>query len=382
MKTYSGWDAALSLKNELSTPSAYPFHDPEALEAQIQAELEELLEQVEAEERKAQESLIFSPELTNPSVGCLAQRYADRAKLASEFETEIYSDIHSYDLPRMRIQTAAVIDFMKLELSPQKETHRSLIKKYLTEKTGTRHYIEESEVEIAEVGTKYVITVHDVKSAAQLYKLIEHLGHFGVNRQLINVVEVELSLDFYNAPRKELLIALFKSLKLSEDANNIRVYRRKGEKRDMPFNLNRTQQYLKNGYCIGINPKGSDVYYRLYHKVVNKMLPLPPEEHRLRLEVNLHRHELEKITPNLTDFEAIIREGFKHIDFTKLDEDVDESLKQEYRRHVRPYGQEVMPFRSKSGNRRTLPEGIKLNAEVNKIKRTAVSNLLRNFRKN
>lgn len=66
MKTYSGWDAALSLKNELSTPSAYPFHDPEALEAQIQAELEELLEQVEEEERKAQESLIFSPELTNP----------------------------------------------------------------------------------------------------------------------------------------------------------------------------------------------------------------------------------------------------------------------------------------------------------------------------
>ena len=382
MKTYSVSNAAFFLEKELPPSPVYLLSDPEALEAQIQAELEELLKQVEAEEREAQETLIFSPELTNPSVGCLAQRYADRAKLADEFEAEIYSDIHSYDLPRMGIQTAAVIDFMKLELFPQKETHRSLIKKYLTEKTGTRHYIEDSEVEIAEVGTKYVITVHDVKSAAQLCNLIEHLGHFGVNRQLINVVEIELSLDFYNAPRKEFLIALFKSLKLSEDTSNVRFYRRKGETRDVPFNLNRTQQYLENRYCIGINPKGSDVYYRLYNKVTDKMLPLPPEEHRLRLEVNLHRNELEKITPNLADFEAIIREGFKYIDFTKLDEDVDESLKQEYQRHVRPHGQEVMPFRSKSGNRRTLPEGIKLNAELNKIKRTAVSNLLRNFRKN
>src|SRR5690606_9212899 len=121
----------------------------------------------------------------------------------------------------------AVVDFIKLEFIAQQETNRSQIKKYLTEKTGIRYYIEESDIEISESGKKYSVKVHDLKSAAHLERLIEQLGYFGVNRQYIEIVEIELSLDFYNAPRKELLIALFKSLKLSESAFNMRIYRRK-----------------------------------------------------------------------------------------------------------------------------------------------------------
>lgn len=359
----------------------YPFNDPEALEAKIQAELEELLERVLAEERKTQEKLNFIPELTNPSLDCLAQRYADQAKLADQFEAEIYSDIHSYDLASMGIQTKAVVDFIKLEFTLQQETNRSQIKKYLTEKTGIRHYIEESNIEISEFGKKYSVKVHDLKSAAQLEKLIEQLGHFGVIRQYIEIVEIELSLDFYNAPRKELLIALFKSLKLSESAFNMRIYRREGEVRMVPLNLIKMQQYLEQSYCIGINPKDSDLYYRLYRKVTDRMSPLSPKDHRLRLEVNLSRKELIKITSDLLDIETLIKQGFKHIDFTKLSEDASEVVEQEYRQYVRPYGQEVTSFRSKSGNKRTLHEDIKLNAELNKIKRAAVSNLSRHFRR-
>lgn len=381
MKTYPEWEDTLFPTSELFNASIYPFNDPEALEAKIQAELEELLERVLAEERKAQEELNFIPELINPSLDYLAQRYAGRTKLADEFEAVIYSDIHSYDLLSMGIQTTAVVDFIKLEFIPQPGTDRSQIKKYLTEKTGVRHYIEESNIEIAEFGRKYSIKVHDLKSVAQLERVIEQLEHFGVNRQFLEIIEIELSLDFYNAPRKELLIALFKSLKLSKNTSDVRFYRYKGEVRKVPLNLLKTQQYLEKFYCIGINPQNSDLYYRLYRKVTDRMSPLSPEDHRLRLEVNLSRKELIKITLDLLDIETLIREGFKHIDFTRLSEDAGELLEMEYRQHVQLYGQEVTSFRSKSGNRRTLQEGIKLNAELNKMKRIAVSNLVRNFKR-
>ena len=149
----------------------------------------------------------------------------------------------------------------------------------------------------------------------------------------------------------------------------------------VPLNLIKMQQYLEQSYCIGINPKDSDLYYRLYRKVTDRMSPLSPKDHRLRWEVNLSRKELIKSTSDLLDIETLIKQGFKHIDFTKLSEDASEVVEQEYRQYVRPYGQEVTSFRSKSGNKRTLHEDIKLNAELNKIKRAAVSNLSRHFRR-
>ncbi|MFX5298621.1 hypothetical protein ABTD24_18290, partial [Acinetobacter baumannii] len=90
-------------------------------------------------------------------------------------------------------------------------------------------------------------------------------------------------------PRKELLIALLKSLRLPEDAQNIRVYREKGTRKDVPIDLMDMQTYIHESYCIGVNPKGEDLYYRLYHKVTDRQQPLPPDQHRLRLEVNLGR---------------------------------------------------------------------------------------------
>ncbi|MDV7434926.1 hypothetical protein R4483_18000 [Acinetobacter baumannii] len=348
-------------------------------EDMIQAELEALLEQVEAEEQEAKKTLTFTPELTNPSLALLEERFANRARAAEEIEAQIYSDIYSYEWPCMGIHAKAVVDFMKLEFVPQTNTHRSMIKKYLTEKTGTKFYIEELEVDTEQLGNKFVITIHDVKNRRQLEQILDELSHYGLNRQLVKVVEIELSLDFYNAPRKELLIALLKSLRLPEDAQNIRVYREKGTRKDVPIDLMDMQTYIHESYCIGVNPKGEDLYYRLYHKVTDRQQPLPPDQHRLRLEVNLGRSKIEKFTPYLADFKTIINEGFKYIDFTELDADADASLKDTYRKKVKPYGQEIQPFRSRSGNKRTLQEGIKLNATLNRLKRNAVSNLVRNF---
>ncbi|HCQ9560398.1 TPA: hypothetical protein OMP85_003428 [Acinetobacter baumannii] len=324
-------------------------------------------------------NIIFSPKLTNPSIPELQQRYVKQAKLADELEAQIYSDIRSYDWKLMGIQAKAVIDFMKLEFEPKTDIERSLIKKYLTEKTGTRFYIQESEFNLEKVGKKFTITIHDIKSGKQLSQIIGILSHYGVNRQLVKVVEAELALDFYNAPRKELLIALFKCLRLPQDARSIRVYRRKDETQKVPVDLIQMQKYLNDFYCIGINPRGSQRYYRLYNKVTDKKQSLPPEQHRLRLEVNLGRNELNKITPNLSDFKTIITEGFKHIDFTELGANADHLLRKKYWQQVRPYGKEVRPFRSRSGNKRVLPEGIKQNQSLNAIKRTSVSNLTRHF---
>lgn len=346
-------------------------------EDMIQAELEALLEQVEAEEQEAKKTLTFTPELTNPSLALLEERFANRARAVEEIEAQIYSDIYSYEWPCMGIQAKAAVDFMKLEFVPQTKTHRSMIKKYLTEKTGTRFYIEESEVDVEQAGKKFIITIHDIKSRQQLEQILDELSHYGVNRQLVKVVGVELSLDFYNAPRKELLIALFKCLRLPKDAQDMRVYREK--RKDMPVSLMKVKEYLDDFYCIGINHQDSDLFYRLYYKITDRQQPLPPDQHRLRLEVSLGRSEVEKFTPYLSNFKTIINGGFKHINFTELDTNVDADFRDSYRKKVKPYGQEVQPFRSRSGNTRTLPEGIKTNTALNLMKRNAVSNLVRNF---
>lgn len=363
-----------NLHFDRSMSYVHPHRDEDA----IQAELEALLAQVEAEEREAQKTLTFTPDLTNPSLDSLAERFADRAQATEEMEAQIYSDIHSYEWPCMGIQAKAAVDFMKLEFVPQTNTHRSMIKKYLTEKTGTKFYIEEeSEVDVEQAGKKFIITIHDIKSRQQLERILDELSHYGVNRQLVKVVGIELSLDFYNAPRKELLIALFKCLRLPKDAQDMRVYREK--RKDMPVSLMKVKEYLDDFYCIGINHQDSDLFYRLYYKITDRQQPLPPDQHRLRLEVSLGRSEVEKFTPYLSNFKTIINEGFKHIDFTELDTNVDADFRDSYRKKVKPYGQEVQPFRSRSGNKRTLPEGIKTNTALNRLKRNAVSNLVRNF---
>ncbi|MCX0340155.1 hypothetical protein [Acinetobacter radioresistens] len=84
-------------------------------------------------------------------------RYTENAKQADDLETKIYSNINSYDFKAMNIKIRARVDFLDLYFEITKASSRHDIKKFLTEKTGIKHYIKERL-------NGYVIRLHDMNS--------------------------------------------------------------------------------------------------------------------------------------------------------------------------------------------------------------------------
>lgn len=348
-------------------------------------------------------------------VHTLLDVYQNRVQVNADawkvIEAEITSDINTYEFAQKiefknlkllkkdlnirhtPIKIKAVIDWLDLtfEVNPsicsftQKPNARSYIKSFLTAKTGTKHYVKLDESDINQAGLSFTIRLHNLSSKAELDKIVHLLAtQYGADPLRMKVANIELSLDFYNAPNRGLLSALHKSLKYISTADNFRIYKyMQGDSRNkltpVPKSPLALLKQFNRDWCMGINPKGAPVCYRLYPKTTdtNKQ-PLPSHEHRLRVEVTLNHSALTGTDNRLSNLTQIIKSGFKYLTFTELNKATSSEEKTDYRENIQPFGIEQKNT-SKNRNKRTLLSPIKTNAKLNKIVGKAISNLCRKF---
>ncbi|OTG62093.1 hypothetical protein B9T29_08665 [Acinetobacter sp. ANC 3903] len=348
----------------------------ELLMAQLDNELDQLLLESLADER---DIITVSPRTSSKDLLNLRQRYADNAKRADDWETEIYSDIHSYDFEAMGIEIKSVIDFLTLQFEVNRPTTRSHIKKYLTAKTGTRYYIKSDERDIEQSGKVFTIRVHDIRSKRDLKAIINCLKHYGVDYDSVKIARIEASLDFYNAKHKALLIALYKSLAYVESSNNQRVYKYKGEFQKVPKSPLELINKLDEGYCIGVNHRDAHTNYRSYNKTTDRGVNLPESEHRARTEVNCAVSEL-GVNDSLSNLPEIIQCAFNRLKFTRLGESATADDKKLYRQSVETFGKRTKEHYSRSRHKRNFNQAVVKNGELNKAISRKVSDLKRNFK--
>lgn len=374
---YSGQDL---VKSSMGKAVSVGGNAQEVLTARLDDELDQLLLESLADEGNI---ITVSPKTSDEDLGQqlqgMRQRYANNAKHADDWETEIYSDIHSYDFKAMGIEIKPVIDFMTLQFEVNKPITRHCIKKHLTEKTGTRYYVQNDQRGIGQSDNVFTIQVHDVRSKKDLKAVIQCLEHYDVTYSDIKVTRIEASLDFYNAKSKALLTALYKSLAYVEGSTNQRVYKNQGEFRSIPTSPIHFLEKLEDGYCIGVNPKGSSTSYRSYYKTTDRGLNLHASEHRLRAEVNCAVLEL-AVDDRLSNLPKIIQCTFNHLKFTRLSKNATEGDKKLYWELIDTFGKQTKGHYSESRHKRNLNQAIVKNGELNKAISRKVSDLKRNFK--
>lgn len=301
-------------------------------------------------------------------------RYANNAKNADEMETKIFSNIHSYDFKAMNISIKACVDFVDIYFQVEKQCSRHDIKKYLTEKTKIRHYIKEC-------GKGYIIRLHDMNSIHQINKRMEFLNHFGLVKESLRITEVEVALDFYGYKHIALITALLKSMKLPNNAENLRIFKTQtGVFTPIPSDPVVLHNKIENGFNIGINHKLADEYWHLYRKQTdhNGQL-LPEEEWRIRAEKNIKVNVLSKMDNRLVNIKRVLLDCFKGIRFTQLKKNTGVQVKQLYADTVDIFGIENEVYRDTSRNCRKLAQDIEMNTDLNKLAVNAICNLAKNF---
>lgn len=345
----------------------------------------------------------------------LLDAYQSRVQVNADawqvLEAEIMSDINTYQFeqkiefknPKLiekgfsirhtPIRIKAVIDWLDLsfEVNPTicgfafKKNARSFIKSFLTAKTGTKHYVKLDENDINQTGLSFTVRLHNLRSKEDLFKITDLLKtQYGADPLKMTITNIELSLDFHNIQNRGFLIALHKSLKYISTADNFRIYKyMQGDPRNKFTPISKSPLILLNHFnrdwCMGVNPKGSPLTYRLYPKTtdMNKLI-LSNDQHRLRVEVTLTREAFIGIDNHLSNLAQIIKFGFKHLTFTELKKDISLGDKRNYREQVYPFGMERKKT-SSSHNKRSLTSTIKTHARLNKIVAKATSNLYRKF---
>ena len=339
------------------------------------------------------------------------RRLEVNADVAETIEAEIYSNISSYSFekhmdfknPELRengysinfkpIQIKAVIDWLDLsfEVNPSscgfahKPNARSYIKSFLTMKTGKKHYVKHDESDINQDGLVFTVRLHDIRSKADLLMIADLLHkQYGTEDLKMKIRNIELSLDFYNTNSKGLLSAMHKSLRYQATADNFRIYKYvKADIRNkfnpVPHSPLMLLKCFNQDWCLGVNPKGSPLCYRLYVKTTdsNKQ-PLPTEEHRLRVEVTLDQAIFKDTDCSVGNLQSIFKQGFKFLTFTELDKKASKAFQESYDEIIKPYGKE-QKARNVNRNKRTLRDGIKTYAELNSLVSKAIFNLCRKF---
>lgn len=347
-------------------------------DAELDAELEQLLLDVSSQESK---SIVVSAQMSDEDLcqrlNDLRARYATYAEYADMLETEIYSDIHSYELPAMNIRVETVIDFIDLQFSVSKATTRSNIKKYLNEKMDKAYFVTDAHGIEHPNEHDFIIRVHDVETYSGLKPVIHHLKHFGIKEDEFRVNRIEVATDFYGVKSRAFLIALFKSLAYAENADNERLYKDKTKR--LPNQPHALLTMLDEGYCIGVNPKGAPIYYRLYYKITDNKQALPSHEHRCRAEVNCYVEAL-GVDNRLINLAEIIQCAFEQLKLTKLNSNATTEDKEHYRQLVSMFGARNVASYSKSRHKRPFKPYISKNGEINTLISKQVSNLKRNFK--
>lgn len=298
-------------------------------------------------------------------------------------------DLGQYDhLSDIKVQ--ACIDFIDVKFTTTEPHNRSDIKKYLTEKTGIKHFIktaDESDDVLSDeknnnindsVGTTFIIRLHDVENLKMLTERIDHLKHYNVNLDP-EIVRVERAIDFYNVPQ-EMRIALFKAVKLSE-ANNCRFYYEDGTTKGKVLSIFDDKHDIIDGNTIYINDKDSDHSYRIYFKTTDfNGLPLRIEEYRVRFEETYSGDALLKLNGGqpvkIRDFATVIKGMSKALSFTKLKDNAFPYFRSGYRDIAAPYALKketkqglngIKKTRRNNGNVRPLSKYLVTYTEFNQI---------------
>lgn len=301
-------------------------------------------------------------------------RYTENAKQADDLETKIYSNINSYDFKAMNIKIRARVDFLDLYFEITKASSRHDIKKFLTEKTGIKHYIKERL-------NGYVIRLHDMNSLKLLNERLRCLDHFGLLHPSMKIVELEVALDFYGYKHLGLATALLKSLRLPSTANNFRVFKTQtGVFLPIPVNPIVLNRKLKDGFNIGINHRLADEYWHIYQKQTDQNgMPLKESEWRIRAEKNIKAPVLTRLNNSFSNIRQLLLESFKGLRFTRLKTEASRHQAGIYMNKIDVYGLEKEPYLDSHRNLRKLIPDIEMNAELNRLVVNAVCNLAQNF---
>lgn len=289
---------------------------------------------------------------------------------------------HHFSLTKPRIK--AVVDWLKLEFCVDEDYSFSHPTKPFQD---IRHFLKKNDINpnayVESVGNSkpvFRVNLYDINSLKQLKK-ITHLLEQEYGATDFKIVTLELSLDFWNTKSIPFMLALAKSVKVSGDIRDdqLRVYKGKNFFHKMPKSSSRAIKYLNDGCTIGIGHKEEDeVYIRIYFKKVDQNIHLPLSKHRIRIEVNLKESVLQKEGLQIDNLKTLITNGFKKLQFTRLDEVASTEFKNSYTDRVQMYGRETKII-SKSRNKRNLPEFVIPYRELNKTVSKAVTNLTRNF---
>lgn len=304
----------------------------------------------------------------------LEQRYSENARQADELETKIYSNINSYDFKAMNIKIRARVDFLDLYFEIKKPSTRHDIKKFLTEKTGVRHYIKDSI-------NGYVIRLHDMNSLKLLNERLRYLDHFGLIKESMKIVELEVALDFYGYKHLGLATALLKAVRLPSTSNNFRVFKTQtGVFTPIPVNPIVLYRKLRDGYNIGINHRLAEEYWHIYLKQTDQNgTPLEESEWRIRSEKNIKAPVLTRLNNSFSNIRQLLLEVFTGLRFTRLKAEVVSHSMDVYFNKVEVYGMEKDAYFDTSRNLRKLNPDIEMNAELNRLVVNAICNLAKNF---
>lgn len=301
--------------------------------------------------------------------------YEKNAQNADQMETKIFSNINSYDFKAMNIKIRARVDFIDIYFEITKSSTRHDIKKFLTEKTGIRHYIKESFI-------GYVIRLHDMNSLKILDERCGYLDHFGLIKESMKIMELEVALDFYGYKHLGLATALLKALRLPSAVNNFRVFKAQtGVFTPIPVNLIELHRKLTDGFNIGINHRLADEYWHIYQKQTDQNgTPLKESEWRVRAEKNIKAPILTRLNNSFSNIRQLLLESFKGLRFTHLKAEASSHQVGVYMNKIDVYGMEKEPYLDSHRNLRKLNPDIEMNAELNRLVVNAVCNLAKNFR--
>lgn len=226
----------------------------------------------------------------------------------------------------------------------------------------------------------FTFNVYDIKTGEQFNQIV-NLIKAEYSPKSIKIIGAELSLDFWHLPASPLLLELSKSVRAdtNTERKDFRIYKNKYEYGEMPATALSAINRLEKGFVIGIGHREKgDKYKRFYYKTRDGGKDLPIDQHRPRAEVNLREELLRNISNDVADLRKIITEGFKHLHFTKLSDKATKAEAKQFHSKVDLYGRETEII-SKSRNKRSLPEYMKTNADLNKVINKSVQNLARHF---
>lgn len=275
----------------------------------------------------------------------------------------------------------AVIDWLRLEIIVSKaykfkrptQSYNDVKDFLRSEGINENPYVKQTG------NSTFEVDLHDVKNGKEYAEILNKLRD-EYEPSSLKITTLEVSIDFWNLSAGAFLLALQKSVKITElfENTDLRIYDNDGGK-VMPRTATNAMKHVHEGKTIGIGHKNKgSVYIRIYFKTMDKGSDLPKDQHRTRIEINVRDETLASMGNDADNLKHLVNESFKLLKFTRLVDTATAKQTAEYRNNVELFGKESSVI-SKSRNRRKHSDHIETHSEFNKVVSKAVSNFLRGF---